>query len=163
MDSGKNKNISRLDLHQMQLRTLDGEIDAQRVMVVGQEVNVDTNALTKAIEEGMKSIKIEIPSNTAEVKEKEIQVIEVPHIVREVEKIEVPLIITEIKTIEIPVIVKEVQIVEVEKPIIVPEIRIVEIVKESQDSISKRFLYTNSIITVINLVLLILAITNLRR
>lgn len=147
----KNQHITSLDLHQMQLRALDEQNDAQRVVVVGQELNIDSSMLKEAISEGLKDIKIDIPNS-----QKETLVIEVPTIVKEtvIERIEIPKIVYETKIVEVekPIIITEVKIVEVEKPIIVTEVKFVEIVKEKFD---KSFLYINVSLTILNILLIL--------
>lgn len=149
----KNNNVSKLDLTQMQLRTLDESLDAQRVSIVGQELNIDTDKLRSAIIDSFKDIKIEasLPQQT---QSSNIQVIEIPTIIREtiVERIEVPVIVYESKIIEVPVMVPELKIVEIEKPIVVTEVKIVEIIKEN---FNKSFLYFNMGLTVLNILMLL--------
>lgn len=150
----KNLHITSLDLHQMQLRALDSDNDAQRVVVVGQELNIDSSMLKEAIAEGLKDIKVNVSSESSS--QKETLVIEVPTIIKEtiIERIEIPQIVYETKIVEVekPVIITEIKIVEIEKPIIVTEVKFIEITKEKFD---KSFLYLNVSLTILNILLIL--------
>lgn len=143
----KNENISSLDLAQIHKRTLDAEIDAQRVVIVGQELNQDL--LLNAVKEGLKDIKIESSVNNNTVSE--IKTIEIPVIVKETEikfieiikHIEIPVI----QRIEVPVVVKEIQTIEIEKPIYITETKVIEIEKKS--NLDKYFLVLNILLLVL--------------
>lgn len=151
----KNQHISRLDLHQMQLNTLDESNDAQRVVIVGQELNIDASALKEAISEGLKDIKINVSSDVkAEEQQKSVEIVYVPTIVKEVviERIEVPFLVYETKTVEIPVVVPEIRIVEIEKPVIVTEVKLIEVVKEN---FNKNFMYLNIGLTILNILIML--------
>ena len=120
----KNNNITELDLNQMLKRTLDEANDAQRVVVVSQDIENNKEALTEAVREGVKDIKIDIPVQP------EIKVIEVPVIVKEIEKIEIPVLQREVihQVVEKPVIVKELEIkvIEVEKIVVKTDVQVIE-------------------------------------
>lgn len=125
---GKNENISHLDVNQMSVKMFDSENDAQRVVIVGQDI--DMSGVTKALEEGLKNlqlpeIKVDLPKFEAQVGSQEVKVIEIekPIIVEKLvyKEIEVPLLVKEysIKEIEKPILVEKTEYKEIEKPIII--------------------------------------------
>lgn len=119
----KNSNISLLDAQQLQSLMFDVDNDAQRVVIVGG----DGQSIANSIKEGLQGLKLDIPAPIVNIEappvpvtttaSSQIQVIEVPVIVKE----------TEVKVIEMPVVVTDVQIVQVDRPVIIKEIEIREI------------------------------------
>lgn len=97
----------------------DEKNDAKRVILVGTDMSSMTESIKSSISDGLKDLKIEIPSQNQQ------------QFVTKTEKIEVPVIVKEttVERIEVPVVVKEVEVktVEVEKVIIIKEPQIVEI------------------------------------
>lgn len=117
----KNENISNFDPNQISGLTFDNARDAVRVHIV--------DGLTISGENlKVPSTQVQVINVPEIIKETQIQQVEVPVIVREYEKIEVPVIIKEIeyKTIEVPVVIREVQVIEIEKPVIVTEFKVIE-------------------------------------
>lgn len=113
----KNLKLSQLDVNQIKTRTFDEENDAERVVLIGQNLSLDTDKLVNAIKEGIQNIKIVTPIVTPEIKQLE-----------PIEKhIFIPQL--EIKTIEIPIIVKEIEYREIEKQVIIPRIEYITIEK----------------------------------
>jgi hypothetical protein len=130
----KNLNQTQLDTDQINKRKFDESLDADRVILVGQDLSIDSNKIAEAVKEGLKSIEFNIDpkSQTNVVNSAQIQTIKenvfIPQL--EIKTIEVPVIIKEIeyKTIEVPVITEK--IVTVENPTIIKEIEFKEIEKE---------------------------------
>lgn len=149
----KNNNLSSLDVSQMNQRMFDESNDAQRVIVVGQDINIDTDKITDAVKEGLKDIKINVEQNkdmvSAPIMETKIEKIEVPQIIKEIqiERIEVPIVTTRIERVEIPIIVPTIEIIE--KPIIIKEIEIREIA-------TKETIYLRAAVIAQALILLVL-------
>lgn len=144
-----NNNISDLDLAQMHKRTLDSSLDAQRVVVVGQDLNIDNTKLIESIKEGISSIKIDIPKNE-QIVGPTVQIIEVPRIMTEYKILEVekPIVITEYKTIEVIKQVEVPVIHRIEVPIVVKETQIVE-VQAKNSKLDKVFIILNLILLAI--------------
>lgn len=134
-----NKNLSALDPHQMLHRTFDDTIDAQRVVIVGNE-NIG-QMIAQSVSEALKNTTFDIgplvtpapvPAQDVvghyELKEikvpeiiREVQIVQVPQIVKEIEyrEVEKTVIVTEYKTIEVPVVIKEIEVIE--KPVVIVE------------------------------------------
>lgn len=148
--TNKNPNITTLDLAQMQKRTFDDSIDAQRVVIVGQEFNIDNDKLANALKESIASIKLEQPSIASGYINTEIRTIEIPHIITEPKIIEIekPVITTEIKIVEIPKIVEVPVIQRMEVPVIVKEVQVVEVERKS-NKFEKAYLILNLILLAI--------------
>jgi len=102
----------------------DGIANAKRVIVIGQDLSIDSDKIAKAVKEGLQGLsntdfsKSAAPSYTPIEVEKtvyipqlEVKIVEVPVIVKEIEyrEIEKPIIIEKIVTVEVPVIVKEIE------------------------------------------------------
>lgn len=109
-------NLTRRDYNQIPQYEHDELANAKRVVVVGQEINIDTSkvaeSLEKAVLKGLSNFKLDkaqAPSYTPIEVERTVYI---PQI--------------EIKTIEVPVIVKQIEYREIEKPIIVEKIVTVE-------------------------------------
>jgi hypothetical protein len=126
----KNSNLSQLDTDQIVKRKFDEDHDADRVILVGQELSIDSNKIAQAIQEGMS--KYQFTLEQTPIMQQQIQTIKenvfIPQIeIREIEKqVFIPLI--EYRTIEVPVVTEK--IITIEKPIIIKEIEIREIEKE---------------------------------
>jgi hypothetical protein len=124
----KNLTQTQLDTDQINKRKFDESLDADRVIVIGQDLSIDSDKIAQAVKEGLVNLTIGTPTGT----EIQFQTIEknvfIPQL--EIKTIEVPVIIKEIeyKTIEVPVITEK--IVTIEKPIVIKEIEIREVVKE---------------------------------
>lgn len=117
------RKLSDLDTTQMNRAEHQADCEAKRVYVVGGElvkVNVDTNALTKALQDSV--IKAfngglnNMQPQQVQQQEPTIITIDKPFIVREKE--------IEIREVQVPVIVRETQIKEIEKPVLVIEEKI---------------------------------------
>jgi hypothetical protein len=127
----KNLNQTQLDTDQINKRKFDELLDADRVIIVGQDLSIDSDKIANAVQEGLSNLTINT-SNFVPNTEVQFQTIEknvfIPQL--EVKTIEVPVIIKEIeyKTIEIPIITEK--IVTVEKPIIIKEFVEKEVYKE---------------------------------
>lgn len=134
----KNIKLSQLDTNQIIQRKFDEENDAERVVLVGENLTIDSDKIVNAIKEGIKDIRIQAPEiNFPEQKNPEliekhifipkIEMVEVPVILKEIEyrEIERPIYIEKIITIEKPIFITEIK--EIEKQIIVKEIEIREI------------------------------------
>ncbi len=121
----KNTKLSQQDGAQIVRAQYQEDMDAQRVVIVGQDMSSVTESIKEAVKEGMSNLKLEMP------KQEQPLVIETEVIVKETQIVEVEKVITiyEPKIIEVEkqLIVREVQIVEIEKPMIIIEPRIVEI------------------------------------
>lgn len=114
---------SDLDEYQMNNRTFDPAKDAWRVSVIdGVTLNVDNINIPKGTFD-QQSAQIQVINIPEIVKQTEIQQVNTQVIVKEYEKIEVPVIVKEIeyKIVEVPVIVPEIKIIEIEKPVIVKQ------------------------------------------
>lgn len=138
---GRNSNLSSLDTDQIVKKVFQEDLDAQRVVLVGNEkmeLSVDSDklssAISNAIKDSLKDVKFEqttVPQLiSAPYIEEKAEPIIIP--IREIEKIEIPVIIkeTEIRTIEVPVIIEK--IVTVEKPIIIKETEFKEVYREKE-------------------------------
>lgn len=129
----KNGKLSQLDTDQIVKATYQEDIDAQRVVLVGEKLNlsIDSNKIADAVKEGLSNIKINsLQESISRVDQSaKIQTVEknvfIPQV--EIKSIEIPTIVKEIeyRTIEIPVITE--RLVTIEKPIIVKETDIKEI------------------------------------
>lgn len=118
----KNKNISELDVNQMDRLVFDEKMDANRVVIVNwdQIANAIVPGTINTPLDYQNHLKNSIPSTIEKIevptiiKEQEIKIIEVPHIViqKEIERVEIPVIIKQYEKIEVPVIVKEKEIIE---------------------------------------------------
>lgn len=62
----KNQNVTSFDNGQIAKRTYEEAFDAQRVFVVGQTFNIDSDRIINSIKEGLKQNKVEV------TKEKEV-------------------------------------------------------------------------------------------
>lgn len=125
----KNSNLSLLDREQAAMRMFDEKHDAQRVILVDGDI-------AETIKESLKDLKIEIKATQDQATMlpsliPQVQVIEIPTIIKEIEvrEIEKQILIPEYKLIEIekPIIVKEIQIIEVEKAIVHTEVKTIEV------------------------------------
>lgn len=119
--------LSNRDPNQIQQFEHDQDTNAKRVIVVGQEFNIDSSMLAeslgKAVKESLNSLTI--PSLEGKVDNS------IPTIIEVEKNIFIPQV--EIKTIEVPVIIKEIEYREIEKPIIIEKIVTIEkpiIIKE---------------------------------
>lgn len=134
----KNSNLSQLDVNQIKTRTFDAENDAERVVLVGENLSIDSDKIIDAIKQGIKDIKLQVPDiifpeqKSQELIEKhifipKIETVEIPVILKEIEyrEIEKPIYIEKIVTIEKPVYITEYK--EIEKQVIVKEIEIREV------------------------------------
>lgn len=138
----KNNNLTSLDTDQINKRRFDEELDADRVIIVGQEFSIDSDKIAQAVKEGLSNIqfndngqmekKIEsmLKSQSKVVNSTPIQTIKENVFIPEVKIIEVPVIIKEIeyREIEKPIIIEKV--ITVDRQVIVKEIEIKEIYKE---------------------------------
>jgi hypothetical protein len=125
----KNPSLSQLDVDQMNKRTFQEDVDAQRVILVGGgdiQVNVDTSKIEKAMQNAISNIKLDMkmPEMNNKIEEKHIFI---PQI--QIKEIEKPIFIKEIeiREIQVPVIIKETQFKEIEKTIIVTEYKTIEV------------------------------------
>jgi hypothetical protein len=109
--------LTNRDPHQITQFEHDDSSNAKRVVVVGQEINIDSSKIAESLDKALSNIKLDL-SRPSEA-QKEIQIVEIE------KQVFVPQI--EYKTIEVPVFIKEVQIVEVEKPIYIDKIVRVEV------------------------------------
>lgn len=125
----KNLKLTQLDTNQITQRKFDEENDAERVVVVGQNLSVDSDKIARAIKESLKEIKITTPDWPINNSFMPIE-IEKHTFIPKIETIEVPIILKEIeyREIEKPIYIEK--IVTVEKPIIIKEIEFREIVRE---------------------------------
>lgn len=121
---------SSLDIQQMQRYSYSEENEAMRVEIVGGsdvKVNVDTEALTNAVKEGLSGLSLNPGAGSG------VTTISVPVIVKEVQIEQVPVqtIVkeTEIKIVEVPVVVKETIYKEINVPVVVEHIKTVTIEK----------------------------------
>lgn len=94
--------------------------NAQRVVVVGQDIKMDNSKIAESLEKALSNIKVNLQSSVEQKEQQiiekhvfipqiEIQTVEVPVIVKEIEyrEIQVPVIVEKIVRVEVPVIVKE--------------------------------------------------------
>ncbi len=135
----KNKHLTSLDVNQIIKHQYEEDIDAQRVVIVGQDMSALTESIKDAVKDGLKNINFDlvIPKQEqplvieTEVIVKEMQIVEVEKYITipQIVEVEKSIVIFEPKIIETEVIVKEPQIIEVEKIITVYETKIVEIEK----------------------------------
>jgi hypothetical protein len=114
-----NPNPSQQSLQQCAARMFDSSNDAQRVILVGGE-GITLNADVKMPE-----------VLTTQVVVKEVQIVEVPTIVKEIEiqYIDRPVFIEkiEIREISVPVITHEIQVVTIEKPVVTTVYKTIEV------------------------------------
>lgn len=130
----KNANLTSLDTDQIIKRKFDEQLDADRVVLVGQDFSIDSDKIAEAVREGLSKIEFKSVDKTQPRVENSapIQTIKenvfIPQIqVVEIEKqVFIPQI--EYKTIEIPVITEKV--ITVDRPIIIKEIEFRDVVKE---------------------------------
>lgn len=130
----KNANLTSLDTDQIIKRKFDEQLDADRVVLVGQDFSIDSDKIAEAVREGLSKIEFKSVDQTQPRVENSapIQTIKenvfIPQIqVVEIEKqVFIPQI--EYKTIEIPVITEKV--ITVDRPIIIKEIEFRDVVKE---------------------------------
>lgn len=149
----KNTKITSLDVGQIIPRVYDESNDSYRMTIIGGadiSVQVDTNALTSAITEGIKGIQFQSYSEPT----KDIQIVEIPKqefIVQKeivINTIEIPQIIiqkeVEIKEIKVPKIIiqKEIEVLRVEVPVITTNV-----VTQKEDKYFKLFVIIQSIVT----------------
>lgn len=120
--------LSNRDPNQIVQFEHDDKSNAKRVVVVGQEINIDSSKIAESLEKALSSVKVSLQSSLEqkdqEIVEKhifipqlEIKTIEVPVIIKEIEyrEIERPIIIEKIVTVEVPIIVKEYEIKYIDK------------------------------------------------
>lgn len=127
-------NLTQRDTDQIFKHSHDEKLNANRVTIV-DGIKIDTSNIEHAITSAFGNLKmLEIkapafPSDFYTQKSKDIQVIEVPVIVKEYETIEKPVYISEVRVIEVekPIIIETVKYIEIEKQIVVKEQLIVEI------------------------------------
>lgn len=123
----KIKQLSSLDVNQIIKHQYEEDMNAQRVVIVGQDMSSLAESIKESVKEGLKNINFDLSFP----KQEQPLVIETEVIVKEPQIIEVEKVITiyETKIVEIEkiVIVKEPQIVEIEKPMIIIEPKIIEI------------------------------------
>lgn len=132
----KNSNLTHLDTDQIVKRKFDEAIDADRVIIVGQDFSIDSDKIAQAVKDGLSKFNFvseNIPKVDLQAQiQRDIQIVEknvfIPQIeIREIEKqVFVPQI--EYKTIEVPVITE--RVVTVDRPVIIREIEIKEIITE---------------------------------
>lgn len=119
------------DYNQIPQYEHDEDKNAKRVVVVGQEITIDSDKIANCIErsvlEGLSGFKLDMPKavsytpieieKTVFLPQIEIKTIEVPVIIKEIEyrEIEKPIIVQKIVTVERPVIIKEIEFKEVYK------------------------------------------------
>ena len=107
----------------------DEHMDAKRVLVVGGEFKLDSEKISKSLQDALSKTKFEVGTTNS----MEVQVIKVPEIVKETEVriVEVPVqtFVPQIQIVEIPKIVVETKVVEVEKPIFIEKVETVYIDK----------------------------------
>jgi len=119
--SNRNPNISSLDPLQMLKQTLDGEMDAQRVIIVG---GMSNNSLPINNQE-LKVIEVEKPVIVDRVEYREV---EKPVIITELKEVEKQVVVKEYvpqeKVVEKIVFVDKIQVVEIEKPVIIEKEKI---------------------------------------
>lgn len=127
----KNANLTSLDTDQINKRKFDEELDADRVILVGQDLMIDSDKIAQAVKDGLSSIEFKSVQesqpnvvNSAPIqiiKENvfipEVKIVEVPVIIKEIEyrEIEKPIYIEKVVTVEKPIVIKEVEIREIEK------------------------------------------------
>lgn len=127
----RNNQLSQLDVNQMQQRMYQEESDAQRVVIVGQDMSSVAESIKEAVKEGLKNISIDLPKQEQPlVIEKQVivkepmviqteRIIEIP-VIKEIEKI---VIVKEYEVIEKPITIIQPQIVTIEKPIFMDRIK----------------------------------------
>lgn len=120
----KNQNLSLLDANQMSSLMFDEKHDAQRVVIVGDNM---AESIANAVTEGIKNIKIDVAPPAPFV-----QPIVTPQLDPLVIKIPYQTVIkeTEVVTINVPTIVTEYKIIEVEKPIMITNTEVVTVEKQ---------------------------------
>jgi hypothetical protein len=121
--------LTNRDPHQITQFEHDNENNAKRVVVVGQEINIDSAKIAESLEKALSNIKVDLSQGSSN-KEVQIQVVEiekqvfVPQI--QYEKVEVPVIVKETQIVEVEKIIYIDRMIRVEVPVIVKEIEIRE-------------------------------------
>lgn len=116
------RNYSQLDPNQMASKIFDEENEANRVVIVGQKLEVDSGAISEAVYnalkgsiEGLKPAQVSSPMEVRIVDPKPMErVIERPVVVEKV--------VVQYVDKPIPVVEKEIQVVQVEKPVVVEKV-----------------------------------------
>lgn len=122
--------MSQRDSSQINRYEHDDDLCAKRVIIVGgSELSVDSSGIVDAVKEGLKDLKVEIPSSCnckpeIQVVEKQVFIPSEPQVIHIKESI--PVVSSVVQRVEVPVIVKEIEIKIVEIPVIVKEVQIVE-------------------------------------
>lgn len=112
----KNERLTQLDTDQINKRKFDEELDADRVILVGQDLVIDSDKIAQAVREGLSSIEFK------SVQESQPQVVNQAPIQTIKENVFIP----QIQQIEVPVIIKEIEYREIEKPIYIEKVVTVE-------------------------------------
>lgn len=149
-----NRELSQLDADQITKRLYDQHSDAQRVIVVNQDVDLSSNNnnIANAIKEGLQSIKL-TPTTPQMAEIREIEKIVIVPQIKEVEKL---VIVPRIEYVDRPLYIEK--IVEIEKNVFIPQIQIIEkpvVITEIKDS-NNNFLKTMVIVQTVCMVALLI-------
>ena len=120
--------MSLKDVNQLLRDSHEDDLNAQRVVIVGQKLDFNGIDIAKSLKDAVSEIKFPIPEQPKAIETqtivKEIEIREVPVIVKELEikEIRIPEIVREhsFERVEIPVVIREIQIVE--KPVVIEKI-----------------------------------------
>lgn len=133
----KNNKVSLLDRDQITSRLYDEENDAQRVILVGSDMSGLADTIKSSLEASLSNMKVDLATPAAPA-QREIQIVEIPVVVKEIEirEIEKPIVVEkpQVITVERPVITTKTEIVQVEKPVVVTEHKIIELEKHIIDA-----------------------------
>lgn len=121
--------LTNRDPNQIHQFEHDDQSNAKRVVVVGQELNIDSSKIAESLGKAIEKLNFQMPiqpkadstERTIFIPQIEIKTVEIPVIVKEIEyrEIQVPVIVEKIVTVEVPVIIKEIEYREIEKPIVI--------------------------------------------
>lgn len=121
-------NLTQRDNNQISQYEHEETLNAKRVLVVGQDIKVDTDSIVNAVKEGLKNLEIKVSPNEAPKEEAK------PQIIKEIEfkEIEKPVYIEKIeyREIEKPIVIEKTVFTEIEKPIFIEKIVEKEVIRE---------------------------------
>lgn len=115
--------LTMRDANQIIQHTHDEQLNANRVVLVGNSIDVDSDKIANSVGNAISKLNFNYPQQTP------IQIVEVPIIVKEQEIVYVDRVVVETKFIEIekPIYLETQKIIEIEKQIVVKEQLIVKV------------------------------------
>lgn len=127
---------SNRDPNQISQAEHDDVSNAKRVVVVGQDFQLDSNkiaeSLEKAVLKGLSNMKLDEPKSPSYTPIEVERIVPIPQI--EIRTIEVPKIIEKIeyREIEKPIIIEKIVTQILEKPVVIKEIEFREVYREKE-------------------------------